>query len=121
LTTKFLKSFVDLIDRVVNSDKVLLCFQMFIGGGAYASVVPNPPVNTICHRDVTLCIVVDCFYKQGGEEEAEDFQRHMQELLVEFSDEREIRMLWGTFGDTRIREDHARKYHYDDETWRATP
>jgi hypothetical protein len=28
-------------------------------------------------------------------------------------------MLWGTFGDTRIREDHVRKHHYDDETWRG--
>ena len=74
LTTTFVADFVDLVDRVVNSDKVLLCFQMFIGGGAFASPVPQPPVNSICNRDVVLGIVFDCFYEPGGEAEAEGFQ-----------------------------------------------
>jgi FAD/FMN-containing dehydrogenase len=117
LSTKFVNSFVDLVDRVVNSDNVLLVFQMFIGGGAYASPVPDPPVNAICHRDVVLGIVFDCFYKQGGEGEAEGFQQDMQNLLAEYSGTQEIRMLWGTFGDVRIREDSVRNYYYDDKTW----
>ena len=87
---------------MVNSDKVLLCFQMFIGGGAYASPVPEPPVNSICNRDVVLGIVFDCFYEPGGEAEAEGFQQDMQNLLADYSGTQEIRMLWGTFGDTNI-------------------
>lgn len=124
LTTKFVESFVDLVDRVVNSSNVLLVFQMFIGGGAYASPTPNPPVNAICHRDVVLGIVFDCFYMQDGEGQAEAFQKEMQDLLVEFgaSGAQEIRMLWGTFGnsdETRISDDKVRKYFYDDVTWKA--
>ncbi|MGA2590008.1 MAG: FAD-dependent oxidoreductase [Bryobacteraceae bacterium] len=121
LITRFVELFAQLVDRVVNSDNVLLCFQMFIGGGAYASPVPNPPLNSICHRDVVLGIVFYCFYKPGGEGEAEVFQNDMQDLLVAFraSGTEEIRMLWGTFGDTQIREDNIRKRYYDDETWRG--
>lgn len=119
LTTTFVASFVDLLDRVVNSSKVLLCFQMFIGGGAYASPVPTPPVNAICHRDVTLGIVFDCFYKPGGEYEAEQFQSEMSALLGEYSGPQEIRMLWGSFGDTQIREESVRKCYYDDITWNS--
>ena len=41
----------------------------------------------------------------------------MQNLLADFSGTQEIRMLWGTFGDTQIRQDSTRKYYYDDGTW----
>ncbi len=119
LTTKFVAAFVDLLDRVVNSDKVLLCFQMFIGGGAFASPVPEPPVNAICNRDVMLGIVFDCFYEPGGEVEAEGFQADMQNLLVDYSGADEIRMLWGTFGDTEITDPGIRKLYYDDVTWKG--
>jgi hypothetical protein len=64
---------------------LLLVFQMFIGGGAYASPLPNPPVNSICHRDVVLGIVFDCFYKEGGDSDAETFQNNMHNLLADFS------------------------------------
>ena len=113
------QAFVDLLDRVVNSDKVLLCFQMFIGGGAFASPVPQPPVNSICNRDVVLGIVFDCFYEPGGEAEAEGFQQDMQNLLADYSGTQEIRMLWGTFGDTHITDPAIRKLYYDDVTWKG--
>ncbi|MDB5579624.1 MAG: hypothetical protein JWR80_4800 [Bradyrhizobium sp.] len=119
ISTKFVTAFVDLLDRVVNSDKVLLCFQMFIGGGAFASPVPQPPVNAICNRDVVLGIVFDCFYEPGGEAEAEGFQQEMQNLLPDYSGAQEIRMLWGTFGDTQITDPSIRKLYYDDVTWKG--
>jgi FAD/FMN-containing dehydrogenase len=119
LSTKFVESFVDLVDRVVNSDKVLLVVQMSYGGGAYASPVPDPPVNSICHRDIAVGIVFDCFYEPGGELQAETFQQDMQDLLAEFSGTQEIRMLWGTFGDTNISEPSVRKCYYDDVTWKG--
>jgi hypothetical protein len=43
----------------------------------------------------------------------------MHDLLAEYSGTQEIRMLWGSFGDVRIRDDGIRKYYYDDETWRG--
>lgn len=119
LVTKFVDSFVNLVDDVVNSDNVLLVFQMFIGCGAYASPVPSPPLNSICHRDVVLGIVFDCFYKSDGEQEAEEFQQRMHNLLADYSGMQEIRMLWGSFGDTDIREDSIRKDYYNDDTWRG--
>jgi hypothetical protein len=119
LSTKFVESFVNLVDAVVTSDNVMLVFQMFIGGGAYATPVPDPPLSSICHRDVVLGIVFDCFYKPEGEKEAEDFQQDMHDLLADYSGTQEIRMLWGSFGDTHIREDIIRRYYYDDDTWRV--
>lgn len=119
ISTKFVAEFVDLLDSVVNSDKTLLCFQMFIGGGAFASPMPQPPVNAICNRDVVLGIVFDCFYEPGGEAEAEAFQAEMQKLLPDYSGTQEIRMLWGTFGDTEITDPAIRKLYYDDVTWKG--
>jgi hypothetical protein len=92
---------------------------MPIAGGAYANPVPNPPLNSICHRDVVLGIVFDCFYEKGGEKDAELFQRDMHNLLAEYSGTQEIRMLWGSFGDTDISNPTIRKDYYDDKTWAA--
>jgi hypothetical protein len=119
LSTKFVEAFVDLADRVINSDKVLLVIQMCFGGGAYASPVPEPPVNSICHRDIALCVVFDCFYEPGGELEAEAFQQEMQNLLADFSGTQEIRVLWGSFGDTDISDASVRNCYYDDATWKG--
>jgi FAD/FMN-containing dehydrogenase len=119
LSTKFVEAFVDLVDRVVNSDNVLLVVQMSFGGGAYASPVPDPPVNSICHRDIAVGIVFDCFYEPGGELQAETFQQDMHNLLAEFSGTQEIRMLWGTFGDTDISDPGVRNCYYDDVTWKG--
>lgn len=118
LDTAFVNAFVDLLDRVVTSNTVNLVFQMFIGGGAYASPEPNPPLNSICHRDVTLGIVFDCFYKSNGLKDAENFQAEMEKLLPGFSGEQEVRMLWGSFGDVDISVEKIRKCYYDDETWK---
>ena len=43
----------------------------------------------------------------------------MQNLLSEFSGTQEIRMLWGTFGDTHITDASIRKLYYDDVTWKG--
>ena len=118
ISDAFIERFVELIDRVVKSKTVKLVFQMFIGGGAYASPDPSPAVNSICHRDVTLGIVFDCFYIGArGLNNAKRFQDEMQNLLEEFSGEQEIRMLWGSFRDTDLSKEEIRKLYYDDETW----
>ncbi len=115
LSTAFVEDFVDLVDRVVSSRTVKLVFQMFLGGGAYAS---PEPLSSICHRDITLGIVFDCFYKGNrGLTNARKFQAQMQDLLAEFSGDQEIRMLWGSFGDTDIGKEEVRKLYYDDATW----
>lgn len=118
LSDDFVDSFVNLIDRVVKSRTVKLVFQMFLGGGSYASPEVDPPLSSICHRDVTLGIVFDCFYVGNrGRTDAQNFQEEMNELLEEFSGDQEIRMLWGSFGDTNISNDEVRKFYYDDATW----
>ncbi|MEM7354293.1 MAG: FAD-binding protein [Acidobacteriota bacterium] len=118
LTTEFIEGFVDLIDRVVQSRTVQLVFQMFLGGGAYGSPEASPPLSSIDHRDVTLGIVFDCFYiGRRGLNNARRFQNEMQDLLGAFSGDQEIRMLWGSFGDTDISKEAVRKLYYDDATW----
>jgi hypothetical protein len=37
----------------------------------------------------------------------------MNGLLGEFSGDQEVRMLWGSFGDTNLRNESARKCYYD--------
>lgn len=119
LSTTFVEAFVDLVDSVVNSDKVWLVVQIPIAGGAYAAPTPEPPLSAICHRDVVVGIVFDCFYEEGGEQEAEGFQQKMHGLLSDYSGTQEIRMLWGSFGDTDISKSSIRKDYYDDATWSA--
>ena len=45
-------------------------------------------------------------------------QEEMNGLLGEFSGDQEVRMLWGSFGDTNLRNESVRKCYYDDDTWR---
>jgi hypothetical protein len=47
-------------------------------------------------------IVFDCFYTSNGLQDAERFQAEMEGLLGVFSGDQEVRMLWGSFGDTNI-------------------
>ena len=117
LRTDFVDEFVDLTDRVVNSGTVKLVIQMLIGGGAYASPKVTPPLTSICHRDMTAGIVFDCFYTSNGLQDAERFQAEMQGLLGAFSCDQEVRMLWGSFGDTNIANENVRRCYYDDDTW----
>jgi FAD/FMN-containing dehydrogenase len=117
LSAAFVSAFVELVDRVVHSHTVKLVVQIFIHGGVYASPDPSPPLTAICHRDVSVGIVFDCFYTPEGLEEAERYQADMQELIDTHWGE-EIRMLWGSFGDTDISKEHVRRYYYDDATWK---
>lgn len=118
LSHAFVDAFVDLADRVVHSGTVKLVVQILCGGGAYASPEVAPPLTAICHRDAAVLIVFDCFYTATGEQDAERFQADMQGLLGEFSGDQEVRMLWGSFGDTDISKEEVRRWYYDDETWR---
>ncbi len=118
LSGAFVDAFVDLVDRVVKSKNVNMVIQMFTGGGAYSSPAVTPPLTSICHRDITVGIVFDCFYKPDGRQEAQGFQAEMDALLPMLSGDQEVRMLWGSFGDTNMSNDHVRKCYYDDDTWR---
>ena len=42
----------------------------------------------------------------------------MEGLLGVFSGDQEVRMLWGSFGDTDIANEKVRRCYYDDDTWR---
>ena len=119
LSAAFVSAFVDLVDRVMHSRTVKLVVQMYLHGGVYASPDPTPPVSAICHRDVTVFIVFDCFYTSGGLQEAEQYQVEMRELLDTHWGDQEVRMLWGSYGDTDISNERVRKWYYDDDTWHA--
>jgi hypothetical protein len=117
LSDAFVDAFVDLADRVVNSGTVKLVIQILFGGGAYASPEVTPPLNSICHRDTAVMIVFDCFYTSNGLQDAERFQAEMQDLLNTHWGDQEVRMLWGSFGDTDISKESVRSWYYDDLTW----
>ena len=42
----------------------------------------------------------------------------MEGLLGVLSGDQEVRMLWGSFGDTNIANENVRRCYYDDDTWR---
>ena len=118
LTTAFVGQFVDLVHRALSTRHVNLVVQILMGGGAHATPDPMPSVSAVCHRDITLGIVFDCFYKPKGLQDAVRLQEEMNGLLGEFSGDQEVRMLWGSFGDTNLRNESVRKCYYDDDTWR---
>jgi hypothetical protein len=103
---------------VVNSGTVNLVIQILIGGGAYASPEVIPPLTAICHRDITVALVFDCFYRANGLQDAVKFQAEMDGLLGDFSGDQKVRMLWGSFGDTNIADENIRRCYYDDDTWK---
>ena len=118
LSATFINAFSDLVDRVTQSRTVKLVVQTFVGGGVYASTDVTPPLSSICHRDMVAAIVFDCFYTPEGLEDAKRYQAEMEGLLGEFSGDQEMRMLWGSFGDTNMANEQVRKCYYDDATWR---
>jgi len=118
LSTTFIDAFIDLVDRAAHSRNVKLVIQTFVGGGAYASPDVMPPLSSICHRDMVAGIVFDCFHTPDGLEEAKRYQTEMEGLLGDYSGDQEVRMLWGSFGDTNIAHENIRRCYYDDETWR---
>ena len=63
-----------------------------MGGGAHATPDPMPSVSAVCHRDITLGIVFDCFYKPEGLQDAVRLQEEINGLLGEFSGDQEVRM-----------------------------
>jgi hypothetical protein len=87
-------------------------------GGAHATPDPMRSLSAVCHRDITLGIAFDCFYKPEGLRHAVRLQEEMNGLLGEFSGPQEVRMLWGLFADTNLRNESVRKCYYDDDTWR---
>ena len=118
LTTAFVGQFVDLVHRALSTRHVNLVVQILMGGGAHATPGPMPSVSAVCHRDITVGIVFDCFYKPKGRQDAIRLQEDMNSLLGEFSGDQEVRMLWGSFGETNLRNESVRKCYYDDDTWR---
>src|SRR5262249_27653810 len=118
LSATFVKAFVDLVDRVLNSGTVKVVVQTFVGGGAYASPDVMPPLSSICHRDMVAGLVFDCFYTPNGREDPKRFQAEMEGLLPEYSGDQEVRMLWGSHGDTNLANEKVRRCYYDDGTWR---
>jgi FAD/FMN-containing dehydrogenase len=118
LTTAFVGQFVDLVHRALRTRHVNLVVQILMGGGAHATQDPMPSVSAVCHRDITLGIVFDCFYEPKGLQDAVRLQEEMNGLLGEFSGDQEVRMLWGSFGDTNLRNESVRRCYYDDDTWR---
>ena len=118
LSATFIDAFIDLVDRAAHSRNVKLVIQTFVGGGAYASPDVMPPLSSICHRDMVAGLVFDCFHTPDGLEEAKRYQTEMEGLLGDYSGDQEVRMLWGSFGDTNIAHEHIRRCYYDDETWK---
>jgi FAD/FMN-containing dehydrogenase len=118
LSATFVNAFVDLVDRVLTSGTVKLVVQTLVGGGAYASPDVTPPLSSICHRDMVAGLVFDCFYTPNGREDAKRFQAEMEGLLAEYSGDQEVRMLWGSHGDTNLANEKVRRCYYDDDTWR---
>lgn len=114
MTNAFLKKFVDMVDKVVNTDGVYLVFQMMIGGGAFQTS-PRREQTSIPRRDFVFCFVFDVFYADGFMEVAEQLQEEMQGIVnTEFSPGQEQRLFWGSFGETDMRETSVQKFYYDD-------
>jgi Berberine and berberine like len=123
LTARFVEEFTDLVDDVINdadNNDIKVVFQMALGGGQ----VKNPhgaeiPTNIVAMsgRNYTISIVFDIFYNDKKREiklKADNFEKRMQTLVdKEFKGDREIRMQWGSFGDTNMSDETIVKMYYD--------
>jgi len=85
--------------------------QLQLGGGAFYSNDPNSVVTSIAHRDIKIGLTFDVFYddtlpwSRDAEQKAIDIQQQCEEEWITkkklFCDD-EIRLTWGTFGNTDI-------------------
>ena len=114
LTDAFVAGLVDLVDRVVTSEKgVYLVFQMSVGGGNYQSS-NGRVVTSIPNRDYSFCFVFDLFYQNGHEADANRLQAEMETLVkTHFSGGREHKLFWGSYGNIEITDPEVRDSYYD--------
>ena len=105
-----------MVTEVVESWDVKLIFQMVIGGGAYRAA-SNRRITSIAHRDITHGLVFDIFYLPGYEDLAEQYQTRMGNLLEAYgaSGDDEVRMQWGSFGNTNMSDEAVWRKYFDDE------
>lgn len=100
LTEEFVEAFVDLCHRAMRTRRVRFVFQMVMGGGAYKEN-GDKGITSIPHRDIVIGIVFDCFHfdNDAGKTAATKLHREFGELVGSSWGE-DIRMMWGSFGET---------------------
>ncbi|CAM9161442.1 unnamed protein product, partial [Laminaria digitata] len=111
LSDDFIASFVDLVDKAMNTTNVNFVFQMVMGGGAYEGNGAKG-ISSIPHRDIAIGIVFDCFYEPGGETAANDLHNEFGALVASSWGE-DIRMMWGSFGKIDMSKVHEEYYGRD--------
>jgi len=107
---EFIDSYCDKVDTIfVNRGEFQFVSQLQLGGGAYYTNDPYSQVTAIAHRDIVVGFTFDIFYDtkidQDAEHKAVEFQLECEKEWIQnklFSDD-DIRMTWGTFGDTNIK------------------
>lgn len=74
---------------------------MVMGGGAYEENGKNG-ITSIPHRNNVIGVVFDVFYDEGGEGRANELHQEFGKLLPVFSNGKDIRMTWGSFGEIKM-------------------
>ncbi|KAI9767280.1 MAG: hypothetical protein M1839_004546 [Geoglossum umbratile] len=109
----------DRIDAVVKPDDnhCYLSAQLQCYGGKNSKFFTNANNGTsYSWRDSTLVCVLDCFYAQGGKENAEEWQKINDTVGVGPNGKfckQDRRTLWGSFGSFDL--DASWSYYYEDQ------
>ncbi|CDF40175.1 unnamed protein product [Chondrus crispus] len=119
LTDGFVTGFVNLCSDVIKDEKVRLVFQVGLGGSQHlnggmqkAADGSKVSITGCSRRKCSILIVFDVFYTAGNQEVAKQYQVAMGELLDrEFPEGQAVRLLWGCYGDTDIK--NVWDYYYD--------
>lgn len=115
----FIDDFVKLVDNVYNHRGLKVVVQTAVGGGDFKG--NGQKRNThMQRREGLVQLVFDVFYKPGFEAIATQYQAEMKTLLDDFSDDKDIRMCWGTFEDAGsagaqldMRRQEVQNFYYD--------
>lgn len=115
LSDAFINGFADLVTTAIFDRKVRIVYQMVLGGGMHSGHV-NRQYTSCSRRDVTIAVVFDVFYTDGNEAVAVGYQDAMKELLNNTVAEKDqVRLFWGSFGDTDLNNVWVNYYDSEDQ------
>jgi hypothetical protein len=103
------------IDVAMRDPNLRLSIQIQHFGGNNSMFYQNGLSGDTSYswRDTTICAVMDCFYFDGHQQRALDWQATNDEGSLQYFSAEDRRVLWGSYGSFDLHD--SRRFYYEDE------
>lgn len=105
----------DRIDVAMQDPNLRLSIQIQHFGGNNSMFHQNGLSGDTSYswRDTTICAVMDCFYFEGHQQRALDWQAENDKRSLQYFSAEDRRVLWGSYGSFDLHD--SRRFYHEDE------